>query len=320
MHPYKITEPLAVSIGWDGGKPEVERNFENGFPGLMLAIKYRGSGVEVLASRFLRNNLMILGALSIVLAAGIFLTYRSITQKMEVAELKSNFIANVSHEIRTPLALIRLYAETLELGRLTTAEKFQEYYQIIRKESDRLTVLINNILDFSRIEAGHREYDFHETNLAELVRMTTESYRYQIEQQGFVFEQGIADDIPPIRVDPEALARSLLNLINNALKYSLEKKFIRVQLYRDKDMVRLEVIDHGIGIPHKEQAKIFEKFYRVGDPLVHDTKGSGLGLSLVQHIVQAHGGHVRVESTPGKGSKFTISLPVDGGTLHSANA
>jgi signal transduction histidine kinase len=200
------------------------------------------------------------------------------------------------------------------------AEKFQEYYQIIRKESDRLTVLINNILDFSRIDAGHREYDFHESNLADLVRMTIESYRYQIEQQGFVFEQWIADDIPLIWVDPEALARSLLNLINNALKYSLDKKYLRVQLYCDKEMVRLEVIDHGIGIPHKEQGKIFEKFYRVGDPLVHNTKGSGLGLSLVQHIVQAHGGHVLVESTPGKGSKFTISLPVDGGTLYPANA
>ena len=113
-----------------------------------------------------------------------------------------------------------------------------------------------------------------------------------------------------MRVDREAMARSLLNLVNNALKYSQDRKFIGVNLYRDNGSVKLEVVDQGIGIPHDEQQKIFEKFYRVGDPLVHNTKGSGLGLSLVRHIVQAHGGEVSVDSTPGQGSKFTIALPV----------
>ena len=113
-----------------------------------------------------------------------------------------------------------------------------------------------------------------------------------------------------MRVDREAMARSLLNLVNNALKYSQDRKYIGVNLYRDNGSVKLEVVDQGIGIPHQEQEKIFEKFYRVGDPLVHNTKGSGLGLSLVRHIVQAHGGEVAVDSTPGQGSKFTIVLPV----------
>jgi signal transduction histidine kinase len=320
VHMKKKAEPLAASTGWDGGAPEAERSFENAFPGLILAIKFRGTTVEALAWHFLRNNFLILGALSLVLAGGIFLTYRNVTREMALAKLKSDFVANVSHELRTPLALIRLYAETLEMGRLTNAEKFQEYYQIMRKESERLTALINNILDFSRIEAGRKEYDFRETNLAELVRATLESYRYQIEQQGFAFEQRIADDLPPLRVDREAMARSLLNLVNNALKYSQEEKFLGVSLYRDNGAVKLEVADRGIGIPRAEQAKIFEKFYRAGDPLVHNTKGSGLGLSLVRHIVQAHGGQVLVESTPGKGSKFTITLPVDSGTEYAATA
>jgi signal transduction histidine kinase len=113
-----------------------------------------------------------------------------------------------------------------------------------------------------------------------------------------------------MRVDREAMARSLLNLVNNALKYSQDRKYIGVNLYRDNGSVKLEVVDQGIGIPHQEQQKIFEKFYRVGDPLVHNTKGSGLGLSLVRHIVQAHGGEVDVDSAPGQGSKFTIVLPV----------
>jgi len=242
------------------------------------------------------------------------LTKHVVSKEMALARLKSDFVSNVSHELRTPLALIRLYAETLELGRITTKEKKQEYYRIIRKESERLTALINNILDFSRIEAGHKEYEFRQTDIADLVRNTLDSYRYQIEQQGFAFEESIAPDLPPVRVDREAIARALVNLVNNALKYSADEKFLGVKLYRGNGAVKLEVVDHGIGITRREQSKIFEKFYRTEDPLVHNTKGSGLGLSLVRHITQAHGGEIAVESTPGKGSKFTLSLPLQSAT------
>jgi signal transduction histidine kinase len=313
LHVRKEHEPLVASAGWDGGKPEVERAFEDVFPALVLAVKYRGTTIEALSAHFLRDNFLVVGALSLFLAVGVWLTYRNMSREMALARLKSDFVANVSHELRTPLALIRLYAETLEMGRLPTAEKREEYYRIIRKESERLTALINNILDFSRIEAGRKEYDFRETNLAELVRQTLESYRYQIEQHGFAFEERIDEDVPALRVDREAIARSLVNLINNAIKYSPNEKFLGVKLYRSNGAVKLEVVDHGIGIPRAEQQKIFEKFYRAGDPLVHNTKGSGLGLSLVQHIVEAHGGRVSVDSTPGKGSTFTIALPVTDG-------
>ena len=300
---------LAQSSGWDDGTPEAERNLEGAFPALTLAIKLRGTTLAAIGERFARISFLTLAALSLVLAGGIALTYRNVTKEMALARLKSDFVSNVSHELRTPLSLIRLYAETLEMGRLTGPEKYQEYYRIIRKESERLTALINNILDFSRIEAGRKEYDFRETDMSELVHNTLDSYRYQLEQSGFQFEEKI-DEVPPMRVDREAMARSLLNLVNNALKYSQDRKYIGVNLYRDNGSVKLEVVDQGIGIPHQEQQKIFEKFYRVGDPLVHNTKGSGLGLSLVRHIVQAHGGEVSVDSAPGQGSKFTIVLPV----------
>src|SRR5580700_8093895 len=319
VHPSKDSNPWVSSANWDGGRPEAERNFSYVFPDLTLAIKYQGTTVADLGSRFLRYNYTVLAALSLLMAGGIWLTYRNISREMKLARLKSDFVANVSHELRTPLALIRLYAETLELGRLTAKEKYQEYFRIIREESERLTALINNILDFSRIEAGRKEYEFKETNLTDLVRSTLDSYRFQIEQNGFAFEEHISGDIPPLTVDREAIARSLLNLVNNALKYSKDQKYIGVSLYQANNRVNLEVRDRGIGIPLNEQEKIFEKFYRCGDPLVHNIKGSGLGLALVRHIARAHGGEVLVESTPEKGSKFTIALPLDPG-LRTAQA
>ena len=319
IHAPRDSAPWVASADWDGGSPEEERRFADVFPDLILAIKYQGTTIADIGSRFLRYNYIVLAALSVLMVGGIWLTYRNVSREMNLARLKSDFVANVSHELRTPLALIRLYAETLELGRLTAKEKYQEYFRIIREESERLTALINNILDFSRIEAGRKEYEFKETDLAELVRSTLDSYRFQIEQNGFTFEENISVDIPPVTVDREAIARSLLNLVNNALKYSKDQKYIAVSLHRTNGQVNLEVRDHGIGIPPNEQEKIFEKFYRCGDPLVHNIKGSGLGLSLVRHIARAHGGDVLVESTPEKGSKFTIALPLDP-ALRSAEA
>ena len=310
IHPSKDPTPWVSTANWDGAKAEAERSFQWVFPDLTVAIKYQGMTVANIGSRFARSNYMILAALSVFMIGGIWLTYRNISREMNLARLKSDFVANVSHELRTPLALIRLYAETLELGRLSAKEKYQEYFRIIREESERLTALINNILDFSRIDAGRKEYEFQETNLAELVHATLDSYRFQIQQNGFGFEENISSDIPPVKVDREAIARSLLNLVNNALKYSRDQKHISVSLYRVNGSVNLEVRDRGIGIAPNEHQKIFEKFYRCGDPLVHNVKGSGLGLSLVRHIARAHGGDVLVESAPNKGSKFTIALPL----------
>jgi len=303
-------KPIAVSSGWSEGKPEVARKFDAVFTGLALGIKFQGTSVQQIGASWMHRSFLILGILSLLIVGGLALTKHVVSKEMALARLKSDFVSNVSHELRTPLALIRLYAETLELGRITTKEKKQQYYRIIRKESERLTALINNILDFSRIEAGRKEYEFRDTDIADVVRNTLDSYRYQIEQQGFAFQESIDPNLPVVRVDREAIARAVVNLVNNALKYSDGERFLGVRLYRDNGAVKLEVEDHGIGIARRDQSKIFEKFYRTGDPLVHNTKGSGLGLSLVRHITDAHGGDIVVESTPGKGSKFTLSLPL----------
>jgi signal transduction histidine kinase len=310
--------PLAASAGWTHGAPEVTRNMDGVFRGLMLGIKFQGTSVAEIGRGWVRNSFLALGIVSLLLVGGLALTYRSVSKEVALARLKSDFVSNVSHELRTPLALIRLYAETLELGRVKARDKVEEYYRIIRTESERLTALINNILDFSRIEAGRKEYEFRQTDVGELVTNTLEAYRDQIDQQGFTFEQSIAPDIPAVRVDREAIARSLVNLLNNALKYSDREKFVGVKLYRTDGVLKLEVADRGIGIARNEQSKIFEKFYRASDPLVHNTKGSGLGLSLVRHIAHAHGGDVEVQSLPGKGSTFTLTLPLDREAPHAA--
>jgi signal transduction histidine kinase len=232
---------------------------------------------------------------------------------MHLSRLKSDFVANVSHELKTPLALIRLFAETLEMGRVSAEEKKRQYYRVIHKESQRLTQLINNILDFSRIEAGRKEYRMAPADLNRIVGDVLEAYRFSIEQQGFTLESKLAEDLPEVEVDKEALSQAVINLINNSIKYSRDEKLIRLETARNSGNVSLSVTDRGIGIPSSDQAKIFEKFYRAENSLVHETKGSGLGLTLVRHIVEAHGGSVEVESSPGKGSTFTLVLPIRNG-------
>jgi signal transduction histidine kinase len=228
---------------------------------------------------------------------------------MHLSRLKSDFVANVSHELKTPLALVRLFAETLEMGRVQGPEKAQEYYRVINKESQRLTQLINNILDFSRIEAGRKEYRFAPADVGRIVSEVLDAYRFQIEQQGFRLEVEIADDLPEVMADKEALSQALLNLVNNSIKYSRDEKFLRLDVRHEPGRVLIAVADRGIGVAKSEHKKIFEKFYRAEDSLVHETKGSGLGLPLVRHIMEAHGGSVEVESSHGKGSTFTLILP-----------
>src|SRR5262249_42553995 len=246
----------------------------------------------------------------VLLLAGLILALRATTREMILVEAKTTFVSNVSHELKTPLSLIRLFAETLELGRVRNPEEAHEYYRIINRESRRLTRLINNILDFSRIEAGRRQYQFAETDVAEVVTEVLQSYERQMTSAGFEAGTNIQPDLPPALIDREALAQAVLNLVDNAVRYSDQAKRIEVSVRLLDGDIAIEVADQGVGIPKAEHQRIFEKFHRVSTGLVHDTKGSGLGLAIVKHIVEAHRGRVTVESAPGKGSRFTILLPI----------
>ena len=314
--------PLVVAaLGEDGkeifatgqhpAKYDVTLSFSPAFPRWQLAAGYNGTTIAQLARRNFKTNLLLGGITIALLLTGAVLTLRGATRQVRLAQAKSAFVSNVSHELKTPLSLIRMFAEILELGRATSEEKAQEYYRIIHRESRRLTQLINNILDFSKIEAGRKQYRFEECSVAAVVEDVLNTYQYQIASSGFTLKTHIAAALPPVRMDADAIAQAVLNLLNNAIKYSADCRQIEVRVESRNGQIAIEVADHGIGIPRSEQEKIFEKFYRINNDLVQSARGTGLGLALVKHIVDAHGGGVRVESSPGKGSRFTIFLPCD---------
>lgn len=288
----------------------LQSNFDRPFSNWRAAIGLRNTNLDYFARQSFLHSAGATVLVLIFLLGGIALTIRATDREARLAQAKSNFVANVSHELKTPLALLSLFSEILELDRVKNDEKRLEYYRIIRHESLRLNKMIDNILDFSKIEAGRKKYDFAEGDVAEVIENVLSSYRYQIVNSGFDIQTKLQASLPPVLIDREAMAQAISNLLDNAIKYSGEVKQLSITTDRRGSDLSIEIADRGIGIPRAEQAKVFEKFYRVGNGLVHDVKGSGLGLSLVKHIIEAHQGTVSVESEVGKGSRFTILLPL----------
>ena len=289
---------------------QVKMAFAPVFPNWDLAATYRGSSIQSVAQASFEKSLLLTAVVLCLLLVGIILTLRAASREMSLAAAKSRFVSNVSHELKTPLALIRLYAETLELDRVKDEQQGKDFLRTINGETRRLTQLINNILDFSKIEAGRKEYRFVSSDVAEIVETVLRTYEYQLRDAGFEVSTRIDHGLPMVAVDAEAVSQAVVNLLNNATKYSEDAKKIEVAVAARDSHIAIEVADHGIGILRSEQQKIFEKFYRVSTTLVHNTKGSGLGLALVKHVVEAHGGRVVVDSELGRGSRFTILIPI----------
>jgi two-component system phosphate regulon sensor histidine kinase PhoR len=283
------------------------------FPDYILGISMSGKSIEELARDRFYNSLILIGILYLLIIIGGFILVKNIRREMHLARMKSDFVSNVSHELRTPLALIRMYAETLEMDRVKSDSKRYEYYRIINQESERLTRMINNILNFSRIESGKKEYKFSKVNLNQITKNVLDMYSYHVEQEGFKLFLNLDEQIPLILADNEAVAEALINLIDNAVKYSKDVKEISIITGFSDGFAYLEVEDKGIGINEEHQRAIFEKFYRVSSALVHDTKGSGLGLSLVQHIMKSHNGKIQLKSEVGLGSRFRLLFPYPDG-------
>ena len=288
----------------------IETNFKRPFSDWKARIGFKNFNLDSLARDGFHQGIAATVLVLIILGAGIMMTFRATSREVRLAQMKSSFVSNVSHELKTPLSLISLFAEILEIGRVKDENKKREYYRIIGEESRRLNKLIDNVLDFSKIEAGRKAYNFAEADIGETVENVISGYQYQITNSGFRLETKVEKNLPAISIDRDAISQAVLNLLDNAVKYSAETKEILIAVKRLDSNLTIEIADRGIGIPAAEQRKIFEKFYRVGDGLIHDVKGSGLGLSLVKHIVEAHNGKISVESEVGKGSRFTIALPL----------
>jgi signal transduction histidine kinase len=289
----------------------VAENFDQYFGSWKVALFERtGKTIEQLTARERHLYIGLFTGILTVMLLGILILARAMIHESEVSRMKSEFVSNVTHELKTPLSLIRMFGETLDSGIVTEEKKRREFYSIIRKESERLTHLINNVLDFSKIDTGKKDYYFEEADIVSTVRQSLEAYRFHIRDSGFEIESKLPEESVMISIDKDAISQAFLNLLSNAVKYSEERKYIYVEVRKESQSVIVSVKDHGVGIAKEELKKIFDKFYRVPNPMKKQPRGSGLGLTLTKHIVEAHKGKIEVESEPGKGSRFTIRLPL----------
>ena len=254
-------------------------------------------------------------ALALVLGVSLFggyLLWRDVNREVKAAEERSQFIAGVSHELRTPLAAIRMYAETLSMGRLQDETTRREYADTILAEGERLGRLVDNVLDFAKIEQGKRRlYRLRPTSLTDVVRSAVRALEKPLAQQGFTLQVKMDEAVPDVQADADALMRAILNLLTNAMKYSGASRQIELTLTQKRRHAVIQVKDFGFGLPPEELDRIFEKFYRAPQPEGQAVPGTGLGLTIVKHVAEEHGGSVEVRSETGKGSTFSILIPFD---------
>lgn len=266
---------------------------------------YPQNGIESPASLRYTLGALIVGLIGAIAVGGLLLL-ADLRRQFELARQKTDFVSNVSHELKTPLTSIRMFSEMLAEGRVADEEKRRSYLKIINSETARLTRLINNILDFARMEKGEKKYRFERCDLAAITREAVENYRPQLEAHGFEIETDLPEEPMMINADCDAVAQVILNLLSNAEKYSGERKDIRVEMKGGT----VSVLDRGLGVPRGAEEKIFEQFYRAHDSLSSGIQGSGLGLTLARQIARAHGGDVTFQPREGGGSIFTLRLPV----------
>jgi signal transduction histidine kinase len=247
---------------------------------------------------------------SAVLIGGILFVLRMTSREMRLARDRSTFLSNVTHDLKTPLTSIRMFIDTLRMGRIQDEKETRECLEVMANETGRLTRLIDRVLDFSKAERGTKMYDFREVDVGTVIDRASAIFRKQMTEDGWELKAQVAEDLSSVRADPDAVIEVLLNLLDNAYKYSEEEKKIIVRAGSADGRVSIAVLDRGIGIAKKDQDRIFDPFFRSDDSLSRDVDGTGLGLAHSRHVMRAHGGDIMVESEPGRGSIFTISLPL----------
>ncbi len=253
-------------------------------------------------------------SLAATLIAGITATVVYVRRGTSLAKLQAEFVQKVSHDLRTPLTSIKMFVETLQERRLIDQDKIDECLDVLSRETDRLTAMVERLLEWARMEAGKRVYAPERVSVAHVIDTALEGLESQVKLSGLEgvthVQRELADELPLIDVDPEAMSEAFINVMSNALRYTpRDRKEIRVRAVKRDKEVLITISDNGPGIPHHEQSRIFEKFYRVVDPALPDVEGTGLGLAMVHHIVRAHRGRITVQSAVGRGAAFHIFLP-----------
>lgn len=250
----------------------------------------------------------------LVLLFGLYLTYHFIQSEMKLSRLKSDFISTVSHEFKSPITAIRQMAERLDFDRVDSEERKKQYYRAMHAQSERLSHLVENILDFSRMESGEKALDLRLNNLNEVIKSSVDRFHKRIMTDDFPVTATLNENIPDFVFDQTGLSQVMDNLLDNAFKYAPDPRGLNITTKLKNHHVHLSVQDFGPGIAKEDQSRIFQQFYRAGDALTRSVKGSGIGLTLVKKIIDAHGGSIEVESEPGKGSTFKINLPYNNQT------
>jgi signal transduction histidine kinase len=293
--------PAGASEGYSLGQDlnGLRASFPAGYP----APPERG-GVEGWFFRLLLPVILLLTAFTAYLA------WRDVRRETEAVRLRSQFVSSVTHELKTPLTSIRMFAETLRLGRHSGPDQQQQYLDTVVHETERLSRLINNVLDFARIDRGEKTYHMAPTDVGAAALEAAQVFAYPLDQGGYTLTTEIEEGLPAVEADADALTQALINLLSNAIKFSAEGSEIALRVFPEEGHVLLQVEDHGSGIDPQEQGAIFDDFYRAADAERKGIPGTGLGLSLVSHVARAHGGKVDVETEVGRGSTFTIRIPI----------
>ncbi len=251
-------------------------------------------------------EMVLVGLSGAVVIAGLLVVLVAVLRERKLANLKSDFVANVSHELKTPLSLVRMFSELLQSGRVESDEKREQYLQIIVQESERLSALIENVLDFAKVERGQASYEFVDGRIGDVVTRAVEACRVRAQREGTLLELELAVELPVLMLDERAIEIAVINLVDNALKYAADGKRVHVAVRRIAGGVEVRVTDSGPGIPAEDKKRVFERFVR-GRNTRH-VRGSGIGLALVKHIAEAHGGRAWVEAASPRGACFVFSL------------
>jgi signal transduction histidine kinase len=284
--------------------------FEDNFPPWRIEISDTQSGAKEIFSIYKSFYFWTIITLLIILSFGLVLIVRTVAHEMEVLKIKSDFVSSVSHEFKTPLTSIKALTERLLHGKVKNPAKMEQYFSVIPQDTDRLTRLVGNILDFSKIEEGKKEYDFEETDVVLWLDRTLQNFKRENLQRVIEIKTQLPNNVPPLKIDKNALTQAIYNLLDNAIKFSGQKKEVQVIVKKAENNLIIKISDHGIGIHQNELEKIFEKFYQGKNAIKYSAKGTGLGLTLVKHIVEAHRGEISVASKLGHGSTFSIVLPI----------